>query len=130
MIHVATDPDQSARLIACGVDEASADMVWTTWENDDEKLTQLSVMSEYAYEMGCLNPIPAWSLSVLFALLPHSVKADSIEYYKEITAGWRVSYAYYDDILICFDAHDLIECCVTAIEWLTQNGYKLNDIQV
>ena len=70
---IATNPSQSARLIVYGVPEDSADMVWTTFENDGEKQTQLSVMSEYAYEASCLNPIPAWSLSALLSLLPPNI---------------------------------------------------------
>lgn len=136
--QIATDQNQSARLIACGVDPKSADMVWTTWENDGEKLTQLSLMDEFAYEAFCLNPIPAWSLSRLLSLLPMEIRKDGIDFtmmlkpYPHEEECYRWSVDYYDSELEATayysEAPDPIEACVRMVEKLTDNGYNINEI--
>lgn len=127
--QIATTPEQSARLVACGVDEASADMVWTTWNNDGEKLTQISVMDESAYEVSCLNPIPAWSLSALLALFPN-IEGRYFSLTKEypLPGGYSVAYLpWYTDGEIRYAFQDNpIEACVRKIEYLTSKGIKLN----
>lgn len=126
--QIATDPSQSARLIACGVDEASADMVWTTWENDNKRWIELNVMNEYAYEMGCLSPIPAWSLSALLTSVipPKIIIGCGDEKYTlrpELLSrhdGWRFVF------FAVHKADSPVECVVQGIEWLARNGYRLN----
>ena len=136
--QIATTPEQSARLIACGVDEATADIVYTTWDNDGETLTQLSVMSEYAYEMDCLNPTPAWSLSALLAMLPKEIydNSDDMYYFSlakdmaftdEYSAAYIPCWSEGDDLIYKRD-NCPIEACTQMIEWLTKNNYRLNKI--
>ncbi|MDE5568927.1 MAG: hypothetical protein K2J12_10880 [Muribaculaceae bacterium] len=132
MIQIATNKEQSARLVVCGVNEATADMVDTIWENDGEKLTQLSIMSESAYEMSCLNPIPAWSLSALLSLLPKDLMWQGL-YYRLVMGPngneWEIEY---NDLSVTNNLHMVIadtpiEACVQMIEWLTANNHKLNN---
>ena len=132
---IATTPEQSQRLLACGVSPDTADMCWTTWENDGEKITQLNVHDEYCYEVQCLNPIPAWSLSALLGLLPKKIDIDGYPYrisiYFEspdepvIGNQWCLYYKpvkhtekshRIDDVAMYAD--NLIECAVSMAIWL------------
>lgn len=140
---IATDKSQSARLLKCGVPAESADMCRTHFESDGQKYEQLGVMDEYAYEYASLNPIPAWSLSRLLSLLPTSILSPlGNEYMLELSKlrmhnAWEVQWWYNRSRFTTYDKqkkfHKLwdkspIEACVKAIEWLTSNGYKLNEI--
>ena len=46
--------------------------------------------------------------------------------------GWQIDYQYCENdecqCLKCIYDTDLIEACVKAIEWLTANNYKLNQL--
>ena len=136
-VNIATSIEQSHRLISCGVDLSTADMVWTKWDNDGEELTQLSVLDESAYEMGCLNPVEAWSLSALLALLPTTIKRGNTEYYLDLAPyghkSWKWGLGYFSTegirtVKMLTRATDPVEACVEAIVWLLENGYKLNDV--
>ena len=135
--NIATNQDQSARLLRCGVPADTADMCWTRFESDGEKYEQLSVMDESTYEFASLSPIPAWSLSALLGLLPFKIHSVRYEYWLDIAPmdyGKQWSIGYY-----CMDkprvikglthTDSLIECAVQEIEWLTANGYQLNGIE-
>ena len=76
--NIATTSSQSRRLLECGVDPKTADMVWTRFESDGEQYERLDVMSEDAYEVSSLKPAPAWSLSALLALIPQTIYAPDI----------------------------------------------------
>lgn len=129
--QIATTPEQSQRLIACGVNPESADMLH--FDNAILELRGLGKIPEYS--------TPAWSLSALLALLPSVIKEDN-DSFDEIHSygllmypymqGWQIDYqCCVDDECFCLKCiHDteLIEVCVTAVEWLTANGYKLNEI--
>lgn len=134
--QIATNRLQSDRLLKCGVQADTADMCWTRFESDGEKYEQLSVMDESTYEFASLSPIPAWSLSALLGLLPFKIHSGKYEYWLDIAPmdyGKQWSIGYY-----CMDkpsvikglthTDSLIECAVQEIEWLTSNGYKLNEI--
>lgn len=134
--NIATNQDQSARLLRCGVPADTADMCWTRFESDGEKYEQLSVMDEWAYEFASLSPIPAWSLSALLGLLPFKIHSGKYEYWLDIAPmdyGRQWSIGYYCTekprvIKGLTHTDSLIECAVQEIEWLTSNGYKLNEI--
>lgn len=127
--QIATTPEQSQRLIACGVNPDSADMLH--FDNAILELRGLGKIPEYS--------TPAWSLSTLLALLPTEIK-EEISRFDEIQTyglliypymqGWQIDYQYceYDEChcLKCVHDLDLIGACVKAIEWLTANGYTLN----
>lgn len=78
---------------------------------------------------------PAWSLSALLGLLPFKIHSCKYEYWLDIAPmdyGKQWSIGYY-----CIEkpkvikgltrAYNLIECAVQEFEWLTANGYKLNE---
>ncbi len=139
--NIATTKEQSARLLQCGVDPETADMVWTHFKSDDEQYERLDVMSEYAYEVSSLKPIPAWSLSALLPMLPYKIEIDEDPYAEILEYGlliypfmgsWQVDYLYCENdechCLKCIHSTDIIEACVQTIEWLTANNYKLNEL--
>lgn len=86
--------------------------------------------------------IPAWSLSRLLSLLPTSIMSPlGNEYMLELSKlrmhdAWEVQWFSGRDRFRTYDKkknfHKLwdkspIEACVKAIEWVTSNGYKLNE---
>ena len=132
--NICTTQDQSARLLRCGVPAESADM---SIDADTDKL----YLSAYSERVDKVHEVPAWSLSRLLSLLPKEIKVDEGPY-DEIQkyglliypymGGWQLDYQYCEDdechCLKCVYGADLIEVCVEAIEWLSANGYKLNEI--
>lgn len=132
--QIATTPEQSQRLIACGVGYKTADMT-LSYNNGYYELMATP------FHYGCFDEkdAPAWSLSALLALLPTEIKEDN-GYFDEISTyglliypymqGWQIDYQYCEDdechCLKCIHDSELIEVCVKAVEWLLKNGYKLN----
>lgn len=130
--NIATTKGQSDRLLRCGVSAETADMFYTNYRNkpNDGK--------PYIGSIGIMKDlIPAWSLSALLGLLPFKIHSGKYEYWLDIAPmdyGRQWSIGYY-----CMDkprvikglthTDSLIECAVQEIEFLTSNGYKLNDIK-
>lgn len=144
---IATTKDQSQRLLRCGVSADTADMSWFRgWGNVgdyDLNLKPYNMLTRINEECcrGRNEVIPAWSLSALCGLLPQEIKVDESPYDEiqryglliyPFMGGWQVDYQYCEDdechCLICRHGDNLIEACVRAIEWLTSNGYKINEI--
>lgn len=137
--QIATTPEQSKRLIACRVDPKSADFVWMEDKPNNPRLTLRTEIIEdnNPYLVGY-----GWSLGRLLALLPPTITENS-DYYDEICnyglliypymQGWQIDYQYCEDdechCLKCIHGSDLIEACVKAIEWLTKEKFKLNEIK-
>lgn len=140
--NIATTKEQSARLLQCGVSAESADMFYQTpitvsqkRQGEDVLLIKKSDATLYDADT------PAWSLSSLLSLLPKEIKVDESPYDEvqeyglliyPFMSGWQIDYQYciYDEChnLICIYSTDIIEVCVKAIEWLTANNYKLNQL--
>lgn len=149
--NIATDSLQSQRLLRCGVSAESADMSIRTitepmikdiaeWETP-RLLTMPYSSTKDIYRGDYIEP--AWSLSALLGLLPKEINIDGYKYrisiYFEnpdepvIGNQWCLYYkpkkhnekSRIDDVPMY--APDLIECAVLMIEWLTANGYKLNE---
>ena len=132
---IATTQDQSQRLLRCGVSADTADMIETRLGNLLNR-TQDFPVDETKETL-------VWSLSALLGLLPKEIDIDGYPYrisiYFEnpdepvIGNQWCLYYrpkkhtekSRIDDVPMY--AHDLIECAVLIIEWLTDNGYKLNE---
>ena len=123
--QIATTIDQSQRLIACGVNPDSADMLH--FDNAILELRGLGKIPEYS--------TPAWSLPALLALLPKHLKNKSgynahsfvIEYaHTASPSQWRIAYDGWYNGAVSFYHESPIEACVEAIEWLLKNGYTLN----
>ncbi len=127
---IATTQEQSARLLRCGVSADTADMyisnygeLWAAPYKDNQRKNEKGF-------------VPAWSLSALLGLLPFKIHSGKYEYWLDIAPmdyGKQWSIGYY-----CMEkprvikglthTDSLIECAVQEIEWLTANGYKLNEI--
>lgn len=136
-IQTATDKSQSDRLIACGVSPYTADMTLTHYPNGVYDLSATS------FHYGCFDEhdAPAWSLSMLLALLPTSLTGPTgNEYLLELSKlrmhdAWEVQWFHAGERFGTYDSEKKfcklwdespIEACVKAVEWLTANGYKLN----
>ncbi len=145
--NIATTPSQSRRLQECGVDPETADMSWRTIlcpsDNEPWSDPQLLVLPYSAakdiYHDDYIKS--AWSLSALLGLLPKEIKVDESPYDEvqkyglliyPFMGGWQIDYQYCIDdechSLMCIYSTDIIEVCVKAIEWLTANNYKLNQL--
>ena len=128
--NIATNQKQSARLLQCGVSADTADMI--------------GVEPNYGYECEPWSSMqgrdtrgysPAWSLSALLGLLPLKIHSCKYEYWLDIAPmdyGKQWSIGYYctekPKVIKGLTRMDsLIECAVQEIEWLTANGYKLNE---
>ncbi len=154
--QIATDPSQSARLIACGVDPSTADMGRILGGCDNPGCFQeICNINEYEYWSGhmarglCAGPdgkpleiqppLPyrieyAWSLGRILALLPKDLMWQGL-YYRLVMGPnenrWEIEY---NDLSVMNNLHrvkaeSIIEAVVRMIEWLTQNEYKLNEIK-
>lgn len=144
---LSTTQEQSARLLRCGVSADTADMCWIA----PNRLVTGGVgfptlmCAEYFKHDDSIHQTPAWSLGALLGLLPKEIDIDGYKYrisiYFEspdepvIGNQWCLFYKpkkhnekshYIDDVPMY--ATDLIECSILMIEWLTANGYKLNEI--
>ena len=128
--QIATTPDQSRRLIACGVNPDTADMAW----KEDLTSIRLEVLNHpWIENLRNLHCSPAWSLSALLELLPRKINDHDLETTlvlspSRYSKGWIIEYIDGDvsDTLRSFRGFSLIEGCVLMIEWLTANGYTLN----
>ncbi|MBD5240497.1 MAG: hypothetical protein HDS59_00190 [Barnesiella sp.] len=131
--QIATSLEQSQRLIACGVNPDSADM-----------LLYNNALSVQVRGLGKIPECatPAWSLSALLELLPQIIDKCwlTIQKLKNRNNQTRYGVAY----MVCkydkdgtLNTHsagrkfstittDLMEACIETIEWLTANGYTLN----
>lgn len=137
--NIATDKDQSARLLRCGVSADTADMFYkqriVMAEQDSMKLI---LFARNELTVGDVPSYPAWSLSALLGLLPPSITDGNGTYFQlQLTAypheedcyKWSLSYYSMDaEISLSYvEAPDPIEACVLMVEKLTANGYKLNE---
>ena len=124
---ISTTQDQSARLLQCEVSADTADMMFTP-HNTLSTEPYKEALKDRGYT-------PAWSLSALLGLLPFKIHSCKYEYWLDIAPmdyGKQWSIGYY-----CIEkpkvikglthTGNLIECAVQEIEWLTINGYKLNE---
>lgn len=150
--QIATDPSQSARLIACGVDPSTADMCYLYWDESGEQLSReeyLEILNESFldgrielvpkdfgdYDHSYPDDSPAWSLGRLLALLPMEIRKDGIDFdmmlkvYPNEEECYRWCISYYDSELEATayysEASDPIEVCVRMIETLTFHKHKL-----
>ena len=135
--NIATDLSQSQRLLRCGVSADTADMCWDKAKSPNKEGYSWMLISEnYLKRRSSDEFVPAWSLGALLGLLPFKIHSGKYEYWLDIAPmdyGRQWSIGYY-----CMDkprvikglthTDSLIECAVQEIEWLTANGYKLNEI--
>lgn len=144
-IQIVTTCEQSQRLLRCGVSADTADMCYQFIDecvnNTDNPICntpkeQFDTIRGYGFGNYRIHITPAWSLSALLGLLPKRIKrGDCSDYTLSLSCDgcfWDLEYTYArycgeDDSLVLFEDADPIEVCVKAIEWLTENNYKLNE---
>lgn len=128
--NIATTKEQSARLLRCGVSADTADMA--RYEDDEVP------MMPWDWTTGSYGgTFPAWSLSALLGLIPHIIEVyDDGDYYFSLAQEFPASEDYHAAYKYCWADDDAlvgkrnscpIEACVQLIEWLSENGYKLNE---
>lgn len=130
--QIATNRLQSDRLLKCGVSAYTADMTLSYCKGGFYELMATP------FHYGCFNEedAPAWSLSALLGLLPFKIHSGKYEYWLDIapmdySRQWSIGYYCMDKPRVIkglTHTDSLIECAVQEIEWLTSNGYKLNEI--
>lgn len=142
--QIATTSEQSQRLLRCGVSADTADMsIRTITEPMIRDVAEWETPLLLTMPYGSAKDIyrgdyvePAWSLSALLGLLPKRIKRGGwSDYTLNVSCDgcfWDLEYTYArycgeDDSLVLFEDADPIEVCVKAIEWLTENNYKLNE---
>lgn len=124
--QIYTTPQQSERLVDCGVDTNTADFAYHV----DTKDTFQHDWNTGSYG----HTIPVWSLSALIGLLPETITRGKETYYLDFAPydgkGWGIGYFSTEGIRSIKGLTrpaDPIETCVCAIEWVTRNDYKLKD---
>ncbi len=132
--QIATSPSQSQRLIASGVAPKTADMFWQVPITISQKKRgeHILLVRREGYEFYSVDT-PAWSTSRLLELMPDKILVDDAWFECQIckcTFGYEVRYHsdVFKDPFGCL-CKSTIEGCVEAIEWLTKEGYKLNQIE-
>lgn len=120
--QIATDKNQSERLLALGLKQETADM----WRYKDAYGRRLSPVEEIWDEEAYLEyGTPSWSLGRLIEMMPYCVEMYNKYWCLQISKGY-VRYAHngmekpyigYIQKLNTFDA--IIKC----IEWLIKEGY-------
>ena len=126
--NIFTTQDQSARLLKCGVPAESANM---SIDTDTDKI----YLGAYLERVDKVHEVPAWTLSRLLSLLPFKIPCGNFEFSLDVAPinfGTQWSIGYYctekpRTIKGLTHNENLIECTVQEIEWLTINGYKLNE---
>lgn len=139
--NIATDSLQSQRLLRCGVPADTADMMWSRL--DETRDHSLYVIPWYTPRLPNRkitdNDFPAWSLSALLELLPKEIYEECTgdSFFFSLAKEFPLSEEYGTAYIPCWDKGDAIvrkrdncpiEACVQLIEWLSENGYKLNEI--
>ena len=125
--NICTTQDQSARLLKCGVLTDTADMMFAP-HNTLSTEPYKEALKDRGY-------IPAWTLSRLLTLLPFKIPCGNFEFWLDVAPinfGTQWSIGYYctekpRTIKGLTHTESLIECAVREIEWLSANGYKLNE---
>lgn len=75
-----------------GMDICDASMCWIRESNTDTY--KLTVHDEYCYEMGCLNPVPAYTLQDIILKLNGEISPTNIETineYPDVAKPWLFS---------------------------------------
>ncbi|MDE7350091.1 MAG: hypothetical protein K2N25_03410 [Muribaculaceae bacterium] len=148
--NICTTPEQGKRLIACGVDPSTADMCYLYWDESGEQLSReeyLEIFNESFldgrielvpkdfgdYDHSYSDDSPAWSLGRILEILPPRILVNDAWYECQLCRcvfGYEVRYhsEVFKDPFGCLCTNP-IEGSVEAIEWLTEEKYKLNEIK-
>lgn len=132
--QIATTREQSDRLLQCGVPSESADMYIDSYY----ELWAVPFKECIRKNDRCSDP--AFSLNCLLSLLPKEIYDESGDsFYFSLAKEFPLTEEYGAAYLECWSAghepivrkrdNDPIEACVQLIEWLIDNGHKLNGIE-
>lgn len=135
---IATDRSQSQRLLRCGMSADTADMSWNKAQAANrDGYSWLLCSANFLKTDNSDRCVPAWSLSKLLGLIPHTIEVyDGCNYYLSLahefpgSEDYHAAYKYYwadDDVFVGKRSSCPIEACVQLIEWLAENNYKLNE---
>lgn len=136
--QIATTPEQSHRLLACGVPADTADMFYQVPITASQKAGGEDVLLVKNADKTLFDTdTPAFSLSRLLELMPFKIHSCKYEYWLDVAPmdyGKQWSIGYYCTekprvIKGLTHTDSLIECAVQEIEFLTANGFKLNEIK-
>ncbi|MDE5886723.1 MAG: hypothetical protein K2H46_03950 [Muribaculaceae bacterium] len=143
--QISTTPEQSKRIIACGVDPKSADFVWM----EDKPNPRLALRTEIIEDSNPYIVGYGWSLGRLLTLLPPIITGSPYEDddpdggYDKYVYGliiypgpvkWHGLYAPMDEedgLYKLYESEDasVIEAVVRMIETLVSHKRKLNEIE-
>lgn len=145
--QISTTPEQSRRLLACGVPADTADMCWSTRtrRHDGTFIAKKHQTTNLWIGYPCwratsgdeeLENIPAWSLARLLELIPRTIVAHyNVEYYFSLAQEYPANDDYKAAYKPCWFDGDAFtekrspspfEACVQLVEYLAADGYKLN----
>lgn len=121
-----TSIEQSRRLLELGVPAEKASMVWTSCSNE----WYISVLPHYRASKESIDSgvsIPAFTVADLLNLLPMYVitewGSEPLKVCKVQSDEWLVSYGYTSPHRSF--SRSLVDACVSRIDWLLSDGYKL-----
>lgn len=140
-IKTVTTPEQGKELLALGLPESTADLLYEPWPGGQMHLVQKD------HECG-FGEVPAWTLGALIMVMPKSInpKIAGDEYKFELkkyehwqengetTDGYSITYSNYEATLsgdyigqVCPERKnrnkDLIDCAVELMKDLAKGGY-------
>jgi hypothetical protein len=128
-----TSIEQSKRLIELGVPAEKASMVWfpeykivgNAIRIDPNGNYELIIKRPYIVED---KVVPAFTVADLIAILPTVCGDFQIGLDRVRKDSTHIFYEAPDQepSIVFFIENSLIESCVTAIEWVLSNNYKLN----
>ena len=107
-------------LKSLGVDTSSASMCWLKHPNESEY--RLFVRDEYCYELGALEPIPAFTLQDMLEMTPKELPGG---YYLFSVQRVGVCFYYYGEEgeLCNKGGKSFLEASYNMLCWLAENGY-------
>lgn len=158
---ICTTKEQSKRLVELGVSAETADMSYhhrnakspflewelqlhhTTRKNFAGRIERLNSNKLYKRKDGTSmtgdevfneiwgQDIPAWSLTALLRILPHTIYDSNNKDYTLIIGPhdgiWKARYGHDGRCRMCVITGDTpIDVCVAMAEWLIKQGYSLN----
>lgn len=140
-IKTVTTPEQGKELLALGLPESTADLLYEPWPGGQMHLVQKD------HECG-FGEVPAWSLGALIIIMPRSIipkitgdeykfELKKYEYWQdngETIDGYGIMYSNYEAQLsgdylgqVCPESKngnkDMIDCAVALIKDLAKGGY-------
>ena len=127
---IATNLEQSKKLVELGIDTSTADMWWSDRFVYYNPTPIVGIATEkntlYSFKWGN-EEIPAWSLSALLELLPPHIDSYDLNINK-YNEEWGVYYeGYFEDFNVTYlkkvEEKTLIDATFEMVCWLKENKY-------